>query len=344
MIHKPYMMCEVTCSALDGGSLTLPEKLFVSPASDVRVTVPSMSFLIQHTNTKNGELTRILFDLGMRRNLKWYPQNLQKYLENRAPLNTRPDVVSCLREGGLTPDNIDYVIFSHLHYDHIGYPSDFKSPRTRFIVGPGSLALLDGSSPIGGIKHFFESDLLDLSRTVELPAPDVDVDVDTSSDSTPNANLSRASPMVEPEMGKIKIQTHWNSSLGPFSNAIDLFNDQSIFLFSAPGHLPGHLNMLVRTSMDSDRYVCLAGDACHDMRLFTGECEIAQWTDEATGLTRCAHHDLPTARRTIAGLAGFESDGVDIGGRHCSVEVIFAHNLSWEIEAKKGNKFFPGSI
>jgi glyoxylase-like metal-dependent hydrolase (beta-lactamase superfamily II) len=54
------------------------------------------------------------------------------------------DVCASLRKAGADPlSDIDTVLFSHLHWDHIGNPTLF-GPRTSFVVGPGSLALLDG--------------------------------------------------------------------------------------------------------------------------------------------------------------------------------------------------------
>jgi hypothetical protein len=59
----------VEVSALDGGFVTLPEKLFVTDADpDLKKTVPSMCFLIQHSS-KSGSIDRVVFDLGIKRDL-----------------------------------------------------------------------------------------------------------------------------------------------------------------------------------------------------------------------------------------------------------------------------------
>jgi hypothetical protein len=105
----------VTLHALSCGHFTLPEHQFVKPSSlDARRTVPSLAFLIQHTNKTTNKTTRIMFDLGLRRDLNQYPLPIQKHIENRRPITVDPDVTKNLAKGGLTPDDIDYVIFSHV--------------------------------------------------------------------------------------------------------------------------------------------------------------------------------------------------------------------------------------
>lgn len=100
--------------ALQAGHLTLPERFFVSPATDARRTVPSLAFLIQHQDAETNVTTRILLDLGIRRNVDRYPEPIQKHISTRQPLSTDPDVTKSLAAGGLTPDDIDYVVYTHV--------------------------------------------------------------------------------------------------------------------------------------------------------------------------------------------------------------------------------------
>jgi hypothetical protein len=105
----------VDLHALSAGRLTLPEKYFVHPASeDARKTVPSLAFLIQHRDSVTGKLTRIVFDLGLRRDILRYSIPIQQHVSTRQPLTTDPDVVKSLTAGGLGPNDIDYVIYSHV--------------------------------------------------------------------------------------------------------------------------------------------------------------------------------------------------------------------------------------
>lgn len=111
----PLEKATVSVHALDAGHFSLPEYQFVHPVSrDARKTVPSLAFLIQHQNVQNGKVTRIVFDLGLRRDIRRYAPPIQKHVETRQPMSTDPDVVKSLAKGGLTPDDIDYVLYSHV--------------------------------------------------------------------------------------------------------------------------------------------------------------------------------------------------------------------------------------
>lgn len=105
----------VTLHALTAGHFTLPEYQFVSPVPEsARKTVPSLAFLIQHRDLPTGHLTRIIWDLGLRRDTQRYPAPIQEHITTRQPLTTEPDVVSSLAKGGLSPRDIDYIIYSHV--------------------------------------------------------------------------------------------------------------------------------------------------------------------------------------------------------------------------------------
>jgi hypothetical protein len=105
----------VTLHALSAGHFTLPEWQFIHPVSrSARKTVPSLAFLVQYYNPNDSKTTRIVFDLGLRRDVTRYIQSIQKHIETRQPLNTEPDVVKSLGKVGLEPEDIDYVIYSHV--------------------------------------------------------------------------------------------------------------------------------------------------------------------------------------------------------------------------------------
>jgi len=57
-----------------------------------------------------------VFDLGLRRDIERYAPPIQKHVETRQPMSTDPDVTKSLARGGLVPEDIDYVIYSHVSH------------------------------------------------------------------------------------------------------------------------------------------------------------------------------------------------------------------------------------
>lgn len=109
---------------------------------------------------------------------------------------------------------------------------------------------------------------------------------------------------------------------------LDIFNDGSVLVVNAPGHLPGHVNILAQVSETQQVY--LGGDACHDRRLLTGEKQIGEWND-AQGHVCCIHADRKMAEETIERIRQLEKQGV---------EVIFAHDVEWENVPANKARFF----
>ncbi|KAM0713411.1 hypothetical protein Q7P37_010373 [Cladosporium fusiforme] len=316
----------VSVHALSAGYLTLPERFFVTPLDDAesRKTVPSLSFLIAHTDQSTGNVTRLVFDLGIRKRLEDYPKKIYEHASTRHPLTGAPDVVSSLQSGGLGPEDIDGVIFSHLHWDHVGTPSDFE--MAAYIIGPGAGELINGAQQNGSHNHF-EPGLLDPSRTIELRPTDGSAGPSKAPSSTLSPHLhSMAERLSKPWQRK-----------GQFEHALDVFGDSSLHIVSAPGHLPGHINLLCRT--ESAGHVYLAGDACHDARLLTGEKEVATWLDEHQSVC-CIHSDKKQAEQTLSVIRRTLKSPGSLG----EVEVIFAHDADWELDAKKRGRFLPGKL
>ncbi|CAI6227871.1 unnamed protein product [Periconia digitata] len=310
----PSSQNHVTLHALSAGHFTLPEYQFVQPVSrEARKHVPSLAFLIQHHNSNTGKITRIVFDLGLRGDIKRYPSPIQKHIETRQPMITDPDVVKSLAKGGLAPEHIDYVVYSYIHWDHIGEPRDFSS--SIFIVGSGAASLCKGTSAaLRGGHSFFEQDLLPADRIIELAAPD-----------HPPAPRSEA----ELDFEDANFNQPWKLHR-QLPHVLDIFNDGSTFIVDAPGHLPGHINLLVRLE---SHWVYLGGDSCHDRRLLTGEKSIGEWED-AEGQICCIHADRESAEETIVRIRQLEKDGV---------EVIFAHDVEWEKKPANRSRFLGNS-
>lgn len=297
---------KVTASALHGGTFTLPLKLFISDATDTdRSLVPSLSFLLVHQAAGGGERTNIVFDLGLRRDTDGYIPPIRNHLYTRQPLDTLPDVRQSLLDGGMQIAEISNIIISHVHWDHTGTPADY--PDAQFWVGSGALDVLENG--LGGhLGHqHFESKLFEGLNAREFPSP-------------PGKDAKAAA-------GWQKLGDLW---------VHDFMGDGSIYVVDAPGHLPGHVNLLAR--IGEKRWIYLVGDACHDQRLLTGEKEIAEWQD-AKGRFCCIHTDKKEAEATLAKIRDLQA-AADKVGLH--LEVILAHSMDW---AKANPQaFLPGTI
>ena len=107
-------------SALESGHLAVPLDFILAGAGPHEVmTCPSLSFILQHSMLGK----RIVFDLGIRRDVGAFPPavlNLIKERNDGKPgIRALPGqtVDESLIKGGTSPDQIDAVIISHLHWD-----------------------------------------------------------------------------------------------------------------------------------------------------------------------------------------------------------------------------------
>jgi glyoxylase-like metal-dependent hydrolase (beta-lactamase superfamily II) len=122
--------------------------------------------------------------------------------------------------------------------------------------------------------------------------------------------------------------------LPPLPRTLDHFGDGSMYLVDAPGHLPGHMNLLVRTSSDGG-WLYLSGDAAHDWRLIRGEGEIAMYP-AADGTLTCIHRSKGDAEATIRRIA----EVIKIP----RMRVIMAHDGEWYHNPDNKKSFLPGTI
>lgn len=184
-------------------------------------------------------------------------------------------------------------------------------------MGNGAVDLLHGrGSSLRGSHSFFEADLLPPDRTIQLSNP-YEATEDESSKPKSTADVP-----------------NFHQDWMPYNNlprVLDIFNDGSLYIVDAPGHLPGHINLLARTGPLSTVY--LAGDACHDRRIMRNEREIGEWLDH-DGHICCIHADKHLAQQTIERIKELESKGT---------EVIFAHDHEWEGDSKNKSRFFGQS-
>lgn len=140
------------------------------------------------------------------------------------------DASEILSKGPVAPSSIHSVIFSHLHFDHIGDCTKF--PGANMVVGAGSKAANGPGWPVDPKSPF-------------------------------------SSAIVQhPKLHELSFQNEIWSPLGSFNRAHDFFGDGSFYLIDTPGHMPGHLGALVLTG--PDEWVFMGGDCCHHRSILTG--------------------------------------------------------------------------
>lgn len=183
----------------------------------------------------------------------------------------------------------------------------------------------------GGHAHF-EADLLPQGRVVELPRATATAPLDPPA--TPNNGVTNGTNKKEEGPSAAFLQSATWHPLAHFPHAIDFFHDGSLYLVDAPGHLQGHTNVLARTA--PRKWVYLAGDACHDRRILTGEVGIATWKG-ARGEVCCIHGDVGETEKTLERIRGLGRVGEE-------VEVVLAHDVDWAGDRGNEARFWPGVL
>ncbi|CDO72265.1 hypothetical protein BN946_scf184970.g117 [Trametes cinnabarina] len=284
---QPFMMV----SALEAGFLELRMRLFVSGSAPTESKMcPSLAFLLRHSATGD----RVVFDLGIRRNLDTHPPAVQQLNAGRTVVIPQT-VAESLERGGVDPATVKTVIVSHLHFDHVGDTSLF--PAATFILGGEARDFL--------ALHGYPADPESLCLQSAVP-------------------LDRT----------VFLDKEFTHIIGPFSRAYDYFGDGSMYIIDAPGHLPGHVNVLARTNATGS-WIYLAGDTAHDVRILTGEREVAVAL-QPDGQVRCIHLDKEKAEEHIRRVRTL----LDV--RH--MLVLLAHDDKWYEANKESGSFLPGII
>ncbi|KAI2618409.1 beta-lactamase-like protein [Hypoxylon sp. NC1633] len=185
------------------------------------LAAPVYSFLIQHPVLNRT----VVFDLGIKKD---YWNVSPAFVEMAKGLNVAIDVPKGIREildaGGVDTKNIEAVIWSHSHFDHVGDPSTFE-PSTTLVVGPGVKKNVLPGYPTNPEAVFLETD------TAGREVQELDF---TSS----------------------------GLKIGRFP-ALDYFGDGSFYLLDCPGHCVGHVCGFARVSSNPDSYILMGGDVIH---------------------------------------------------------------------------------
>lgn len=111
------------------------------PGLETFDSVPSNCFLLEHPSGR-----KLVWDLGIRSDYQNYSPKIAEYIPTtKYNIRRHGDVADTLSKGGTKLEQIEAVIWSHWHWDHIGDPSTFPS-STDLIVGRGfKNAMLPGA-------------------------------------------------------------------------------------------------------------------------------------------------------------------------------------------------------
>jgi glyoxylase-like metal-dependent hydrolase (beta-lactamase superfamily II) len=234
-----------------------------------------------------------VFDLGIRKDWQNYPPRIVDWIKKVYPVTVEQDVAESIIKGGTSLTDVDHVCLSHIHFDHSGNTHPFT--KSTFLVGGSAQTLIKPGYPQDP-NAYFDSGLLPEGRTKYLDASD------------------------------------WKP-IGPFPRALDFFGDGSLYIVDAPGHLPGHINALARTSPDGG-WIFLAGDSAHYWSLITGESEIP--VGHPCHVNDTAHASKELAEEHISRIRAL--------WKLPRVQILLAHDTPWYEKHKGGDSFWPGKI
>ncbi|KAI1130706.1 beta-lactamase-like protein [Nemania abortiva] len=224
LIPIPPSPCTVEVRVIDTNTLVyIDTKLFCQPQLEgfAGHHAPIYCFLIS-----NGK-RHVIFDLGVRTDWKNYAPSVVSLIEATTVITVGSDVASVLNSDtsgvNIRSTDIESIIWSHNHFDHIGDTSTFPT-STELVVGPG---VRDASWP--GWPQIENAKVLE-------------------------------SDMQGRKVREISFNS--NVRFGSFP-AFDFFGDGSFYLLDAPGHAPGHLCAAARCTTDPPSFVFMGADSCH---------------------------------------------------------------------------------
>lgn len=228
MFLKPALPCallevgrcrHLECIALSGGRLEI-------------IDFPALVVLIRHPT--RGP---ILFDTGYADHFltetRSFPERLYR-LATPPSLPPEERLEVQLRRFGVAPDEVELVLVSHLHADHVAGLRDL--PRARFLLLRRELEAFRDLRGFAAVRRGFLPGLL----------PEGFAGRSTFAEDLPAAELG--------------------PSWAPFERGWDLLGDGSLIGLPLPGHTPGQLGVLLRAGDGGP--LLLAADAAWSSRAF----------------------------------------------------------------------------
>lgn len=264
----PPSPSHATCNVylIQAGGLTIPKDLVLLPKpetpngsidrkdTDIGETyyAPDYVFLVHHLPSD----TQILFDLGIRPDLDSLPPYLKKNVLPSFPCWPKSPA-ELLKKWGTKeqqPENVKAVMFSHMHFDHVGDGAKAGFGSAEMWVGPTCCTYARPGYPV-------EKNAPTLSETLPSDGSRKIVEWRISDEKLKKIGDKRTGLVEkgkregkyegiilrdpdEEEKGEGK-DGGW-IKVGSFEHAFDVWGDGSAYVFDAPGHSAGHQHLLVR--------------------------------------------------------------------------------------------------
>ena len=213
-----------TLTLLQAGYCRCPEHLARGRGGWGSIRFPALFALIEHPR-----FGRLLFDTGYSTAFFRATHRLPYRLYRHATPVTLPEeeaAVHQLAARGLRPGDIDHVLISHFHADHVSALADF--PRARYHFFPEAYAHVRGRRGWRALAAAYLPDLM------------------------PAGFDDRAQPLLETKA--------LPPEYAPFTEGADVFGDESLWAVRLPGHAHGQLGLLARTAGGAETF--LVADAC----------------------------------------------------------------------------------
>ncbi|KAF2685681.1 hypothetical protein K458DRAFT_416903 [Lentithecium fluviatile CBS 122367] len=326
----PSSPSKTTCNVylLQAGGLVLPEDLVLLPGPDEpsssvgsdkggkpnKFYVPDFCFLIHHPPTN----MQYIFDLGMRKDLENLPPYLVKHILPSFDCTPRSpaDILQKHGTAEQQPEKVKAVIFSHMHFDHVGDGGKASFTNAELWVGPTCCTYARPGYPV-------EENAPTLSETLPTNGRRKIVEAFVSDGLLKKFGDKRAGNVAKAKKEglyeAVKLRDPGEKGwigIGAFDRAFDVWGDGSGYIVDAPGHSAGHQMMLIRVNTNEygdDDFVLLAGDCYHHPALLKDPNRTARPPVSKGGMHADPDVAIDTMRRT---KAFSEKDNVWVIGAH----------------------------
>jgi len=212
----------------DTGTVTVPgETLSELKSPDSRVKLSLPAFVLKHPTQG-----LVVFDAGLP---PWGPGRAHgKDNEFGVPFDALPgqDLVTQLRRGGVKPEDVRWVVLSHLHWDHVGTVDAF--PNATVLVDRREWEVQKLKTALGAPPEEFDPAAIEAKIRLKL------------------VDFAGLPPY------------------GVFDHGLDLFSDGTVVLLDLAGHTPGSMGMWI--NLDSGPALLAGDaawvlDNCQDLAL-----------------------------------------------------------------------------